>query len=112
MVLAVIIDHQLPIKLDQVAVAVQVANKEFRENRGVTDKDTVITAVASMVAVVAAVVHHTAVALAARVLFDLYGAQAVTTQITQVNTKRNTRRFLNVIYICRRRWRAKWSTVD
>ena len=112
MVLAVIIDHQLPIKLDQAVVVDLEANKEFQENHGVTDKDTVITAAESTVVVVVVVVHHTVAASAARVLFDLYGAQAVTTQITQVNTKRNTRRFLNVIYICRRRWRTKWSSIN
>lgn len=72
-VLAVTTEHQQPIRQDLAAVADLVENKEFRENRGVTVKDTAIIAVDHTVVVVADLDHHTVADLAARARCALYG---------------------------------------
>ena len=99
----VIPEHQQPIKLDRVAAAVREASKEFRENHGVTAKDTVIIAVENMAAVAVVVVHHMAEALGVKAPYALFGhllEETIQVLPLKINLERNGD-FLNVIYICR-----------
>ena len=74
-VLAAILEHQQPIKLDLVAAVALMVSKVFRENHGVMDKVTATTVADHTAVVVVDQVHHTVAVSAAKAQCVLFGPQ-------------------------------------